>query len=73
MAEELRARSMYDRLNHKSHNNLKSNLKYIMLMVSTPCNLIEIRCVMFVLVFLRSTNILQHTLSGQVRVLTIYQ
>lgn len=64
---------MYNRLSIKFHVHLKTNLKYIMLMVSTPCDLIEIRCVMFVYVFLRSTNILQHPVSGQVRGLTINQ
>lgn len=57
----------------KFHVHWKTNLKYIMLMVSTPCDLIEIRCVMLVFVFLRSTNILQHPVSGQVRGLTINQ
>lgn len=73
MDEELRTFCMYNRLSTKFHVHLKTNLKYIMLMVSTPCDLIEIRCVMFVFVFLRSTNILQHPVSGQVRDLTINQ
>jgi hypothetical protein len=53
--------------------HLTSNLKYKMLMVSTPCDLIEIRFVMFGFVFLRPTNNLQHTLSVQVRGLAINQ
>ena len=73
MDKELRTFCMYNRLSTKFHVHLKSNLKYKMLMVSTPYDLIEIRFVMFGFVSLRSTNILQHTLSGQVRGLAIKQ